>query len=422
MYKQAIQILFKRKSWWDVILNCDDPDPEVLDFLLTHLPRKANDQGFLSLESGQNALNFTNDAVLKANVFITTTHALVLRKSKKHQDEWRLAVIDAGKFGEKSAFSSVHLNTKTFRYKNKQVVTTTKPRLYKLFSQNDKRKSDETYRYSDMRVHDAILLEREIQTRLPYLKATKFYQDTSAGSLIFGHFEALLSGVTYRSLDVSNYSIGERIQLACALIEAVAIVTAAGIIHADLKPANIIVSQVGSQFSARLIDFNLSKLASDKTPNVSVVGSPLYLGPEAFDGRVLDVKSDVFSLGIILALCFGATLSHFKKVQQIFASFSEPYKFMNLFQGINDATPQQRLAIYLLLTAMVRHDLEKRLSIAEVSEAFEALANGRTPACLQKQPVSVESPQMFFNQPQPTVNPVKETPQCALAPAPRFGY
>jgi non-specific serine/threonine protein kinase len=73
----------------------------------------------------------------------------------------------------------------------------------------------------------------------------------------------------------------------------------AGIIHRDIKAANIIVDGKGR---VRLLDFGLAAIAGDDrlTRTGSTLGTVSYMSPEQVSGRKIDTRSDLFSLGIVL--------------------------------------------------------------------------------------------------------------------------
>jgi TolB-like protein/tRNA A-37 threonylcarbamoyl transferase component Bud32 len=89
------------------------------------------------------------------------------------------------------------------------------------------------------------------------------------------------------------------LQIAAALEEA----HAAGILHRDLKPGNILVTKKGA---IKLLDFGLAKLTAsaerDETLTVegTVMGTAAYMSPEQAQGKPLDARSDVFSFGAVL--------------------------------------------------------------------------------------------------------------------------
>jgi eukaryotic-like serine/threonine-protein kinase len=71
-----------------------------------------------------------------------------------------------------------------------------------------------------------------------------------------------------------------------------------GVIHRDVKPANIIISKLGS---VKLTDFGIARTeASDLTQAGVGLGTPAYMSPEQVVGDRLDHRSDIFSLGIVM--------------------------------------------------------------------------------------------------------------------------
>jgi serine/threonine protein kinase len=96
----------------------------------------------------------------------------------------------------------------------------------------------------------------------------------------------------------------DRDQLARELLEALDHIHSAGILHRDVKPANVIVEPGGT---AKLIDFGIA-LPRDATALTStglVLGTERYAAPEVMEGQPATERSDLYSAGVLLRACEG---------------------------------------------------------------------------------------------------------------------
>lgn len=81
------------------------------------------------------------------------------------------------------------------------------------------------------------------------------------------------------------------------VLEGLAACHQAGILHLDIKPANVLVTNDGG---VKIVDFGIARAASDAT--ATVAGTPHYMAPEQFEGRA-DERSDIYSVGCLLYEC-----------------------------------------------------------------------------------------------------------------------
>jgi serine/threonine-protein kinase len=110
-----------------------------------------------------------------------------------------------------------------------------------------------------------------------------------------------IDGQTLRELlaaGTGKLPVATALQIIQELAEALDYAHAQGVVHRDIKPANILVTKEGQ---AKIGDFGIAQLdLSHITLPGRVVGTPAYMSPEQLDGRQVDGRSDLFSLGAIL--------------------------------------------------------------------------------------------------------------------------
>jgi serine/threonine-protein kinase len=98
-------------------------------------------------------------------------------------------------------------------------------------------------------------------------------------------------------------SLARKVEVAIAVAAGLAHAHAAGIVHRDVKPANVFITSEGQ---VKLLDFGLARLVtSELTRSNVMVGTVNYMAPEQLRGDKTDHRVDIFSFGVVLYELFG---------------------------------------------------------------------------------------------------------------------
>jgi hypothetical protein len=94
----------------------------------------------------------------------------------------------------------------------------------------------------------------------------------------------------------------EAVGLTLQILHGVAAVHAAGIVHRDVKPENLLLDVFGEHKMVKLTDFGVARLSygTSLTKRTSLIGTPEYMSPELADGGAVTPAADLYSIGILL--------------------------------------------------------------------------------------------------------------------------
>ena len=176
----------------------------------------------------------------------------------------------------------------------------------------------------------------------------------------------------------------QRIALFLQVADAVAAAHALGVLHKDLKPANVLVAPEGDGLRVRLTDFGsgrlldperidalgITRLGLTMTQDVSTdpsTGTPLYIAPELLAGHAPTVQSDVFALGMLL---YQLLCGRFN--QPMAPGWEQDIDDDLLREDIalaTDGNPQRRLAGVAELALRLRSRAQRRERAQQVARA-----------------------------------------------------
>lgn len=107
-------------------------------------------------------------------------------------------------------------------------------------------------------------------------------------------------------------SVHESVRVCLAALEALGVAHQAGLVHRDITPSNLFLTRAGE---LKLIDFGVSLSVEQNSEceegeGPAVVGTPEYISPEQAAGAEADLRSDIYSLGVVFYECLTGRLPH----------------------------------------------------------------------------------------------------------------
>lgn len=151
----------------------------------------------------------------------------------------------------------------------------------------------------------ALRFEREVRAvaRLNHRNIVQVYDFGTEGDLAFIVMEHIQGRELQDQLEAGErFDLGTILRMMIELLDALDFAHEAGIIHRDVKPANIMIDANGR---AKLTDFGVARVNDPDGPQAeatrvgTIVGTPSYMSPEQLQSLPLDRRTDVFSAGVV---------------------------------------------------------------------------------------------------------------------------
>jgi serine/threonine protein kinase len=170
---------------------------------------------------------------------------------------------------------------------------------------------------SDPRARERLRREAMAVAAIDHPYICKIFEIGEEGPALFLVMEYVAGETLHRRLQGGALPLADALRTAGEIAEALQEAHARRFLHRDLKPANIMLTEQGH---VKVMDFGLAKQVEDLpspdqatrelaaaqlTTYGSIVGTPDYMSPEQVKGVTLDVRSDLFSFGVILAEMIG---------------------------------------------------------------------------------------------------------------------
>lgn len=146
---------------------------------------------------------------------------------------------------------------------------------------------------------ERFVAEGELLSTLDHFGLPRFLDSSGPDEVLPWFALELVDGPPLSSTDARELGLVHLVECALEVCDTLGYLHRQGIVHRDVKPANILVDQRGC---ARLIDLGIARRVDlEWTIAGSVMGTPTFMSPEqAVDPRSVDARSDLYSLGLCL--------------------------------------------------------------------------------------------------------------------------
>ncbi|GAA1955241.1 Stk1 family PASTA domain-containing Ser/Thr kinase [Microbacterium deminutum] len=172
--------------------------------------------------------------------------------------------------------------------------------------------------------------------------------------------------------------VDEAIRYVDGILEALEYSHRAGVVHRDIKPGNVMVTDAGQ---VKVMDFGIARAVSDSSATVAettaIIGTAAYFSPEQAKGEPVDARADLYSTGVVLyELLTGRT--PFRGESPVAVAYQHVSEAPVAPSEINESVPRSLDAV--VLRALAKDPFQRYQDAAAFREAVDATVGGRSPS------------------------------------------
>jgi len=226
---------------------------------------------------------------------------------------------------------------------------------------------------SDKKTLERFQNELKIARKISHRNVGRMYElleDQGTGFITMEY----VTGQDLKSLirQTGQLTIGKSISIAKQVCDGLSEAHSLEIVHRDLKPSNIMIDKNGN---ARIMDFGIARSVAGEgiTDKGVMIGTPDYMSPEQVEGKDIDHRTDIYSLGVILyEMVTGKT--PFEGETALSIAHKHKYESPKEPKSINTQVPDD---LNSLILKCLEKDKEKRyMSAGEMRAELENIEKG----------------------------------------------
>ncbi len=223
---------------------------------------------------------------------------------------------------------------------------------------------------------------REAQTA-NLVKSRHIVEITDFGQLTNGLFYVvmeLLEGEDLtRAMKPGKLARGDLVHIFVQVAEALALAHEKGIVHRDLKPDNVfLVNEGGDPRFVKLLDFGIAKVMTGDNPSAGltetgvILGTPYYMSPEQARAEVVDHRSDIYALGVMMYRAFTGRLPFVadSTMGVLTRHLTETPELPSRLNNVDPATER------MIMRCMEKRREARYQSMTEVADALRSIPTG----------------------------------------------